>query len=105
MSNETEKDPWELESGINPDRTDADGIDTDAIDADNIKPEIPKDLWDSFLWEAVRAAIPVSNTKEDVIRKVKLWNTHNNPQIPETELVRKVLWALRAWDSPFKRVR
>lgn len=95
MSNETKNNSWELESGIDP----------DSIDADNINPEIPKDLWDGFLWDAVRAAIPGSRTKEDVIRKVKQWNSHNNPQIPETELVRKVLWALKTWDTPFKRIR
>lgn len=90
MSSEDDENPWDIEP--------------DSIDAENITPEIPKELWNSFIWEAVRAAIPGSKTKDDVIRKVKQWNTHNNPRIPETELVRKVLWALRTFDdSPWKR--
>lgn len=91
-ANQTEKDPWELEPGRDPDE----------IDADNINPEIPRELWDSFLWQAVRAAIDVSNTKEEVIRRVKLWNTHNRPQLPEVSLVRKTLWALKNLDTKFK---
>jgi len=79
-------------------------IDPDDIDADYITPQIPRALWDSFIWQAVRVAIPGSETRDDVIRKVKQWNTHNNPQIPETDLVRKVLWALRTFDdSPWKK--
>jgi len=95
MDNETNKDPWELEPGIDP----------DAIAADNINREIPKDLWDGHLWKAVKAAIEDSNTKEDVVRKVKRWNTYNDPQLPETELVQKILWALEKWDTKFKRAR
>ena len=126
MVNENQKDSWELEHSephkgdtvLNSDELQSDvgklnpnkpedyswAIEEDSIDADNITPEIPRELWNKFIWDAVRAAIPGSQTKDDVIRKVKLWNTHNNPQLPEADLVRKVLWALRVFDdSPFKR--
>ena len=86
-----EKNPWDLEhsepqkgdSVLNSDELQGDvgqpnpdkpedsawDMEPDSIDAENITPEIPKELWNSFIWEAVRAAIPGSKTKDDVIRK------------------------------------
>ena len=80
-------------------------IEPDSIDADNINREIPKELWDGLLWLAVKAAIEVSNTKEEVLRKVKVWNTHNDPCLPEKTLVQKALWAMRTWDNKFASAR
>jgi hypothetical protein len=75
----------------------------DTIDAENINPEIPEENWDSLVWLAIKAAIEVSETKEAVLRKVKKWNVNNDPPLPEKEVVQKVLWALRKWDSKFHR--
>lgn len=87
MDNATENNAWDIEP--------------DSIDADNINREIPKELWDNLLWLAVKAAIAMSETKEEVLRRVKLWNTHNDPQLPEKTLVQKTLWAMRTWDNKF----
>ncbi len=88
MPDETSTDSWEP---------------ADGIDAENINPEVPRGLWDSLVWQAIRAAIDVSDTKQDVIRTVKLWNTSNDPQLPERELVQKTIWAMRKWDTKFRR--
>jgi len=87
MDNESNKDTWALEP--------------DDIDADNINPEIPKELWDSLAWKAIRVAIETSDAKEEVLRRVKKWNTHNNPRMPEKQLVQKSLWAMRNWENKF----
>ena len=75
-SNETANEPWEPEDGI---------------DSENINLEVPKELWDTLVWQAIRAAIEVSQTKEEVLRKVKLWNTSNNPQLSEKGLIQKAI--------------
>lgn len=95
MTNENEKDSWELESEIEHDR----------IYSPNINPEVPKELWDNHLWEAVRATIRICMTREEVLRMVKRWNMDNNPRISELELVRKTLWALNTWDTKFKPIQ
>jgi len=74
---------------------------TDSINTETINPEIPRELWDNLLWQATRMAIDVSETKEEVIRRVKRWNKQNNPQLDEKGLVQKVLWALSKWDTKF----
>jgi len=87
MPNDTSTDSWDPE---------------DSIDAENISTEIPDESRDGLLWQAIKAAINVSDTKKDVLRKVKLWNTYNDPQLSETELFQKTTWALRKWDSKFR---
>ncbi len=87
MSENTEPSAWEPE---------------DDIDAENINPEVSKELWDTLVWQAVRSAIEVSQTKEEVFRRVKQWNTKNDPQLPEKELIQKIIWALRKWDTKFR---
>ena len=89
MPDETTTEPWEPEDGI---------------DAENINPEVLKELWDSLVWQAVRAAIDVSGSKEEVLRRVKLWNTNNNPQLSEKELIQKAIWALQKWATKFRNV-
>lgn len=74
----------------------------DDIDSENINPEIPRELWDSLVWQAIKKAIDQSDTKENVFRLVKLWNTKNDPQLPEKELIQKVIWALQNWDTKFR---
>ena len=86
MSDEAATNGWECE---------------DSLDVENINPEVPKELWDNLVWQAIRAAIDVSDTKQEVLRQVKLWNTKNDPQLPEKELTQKVLWALRKWETKF----
>lgn len=88
MPDETATESWETE---------------DEIDAENINPEVPKELWDSLVWQAIRTAIDVSQTKEEVLRKVKQWNNKNNPRLPEKELIQKVIWALHNWDTKFRK--
>jgi len=73
----------------------------DDLDAEHINPEIPKKLHKSFVWSAIQVAIEVSDTKEEVIRRVKGWNKHNNPLFPEDSLVRMVIWAIKNWDTKF----
>jgi len=67
-------DPWMTE----PDDSKPLG---DGLDVENITPEIPKDLWDSFAWRAIRRAFQVSATKDDVFKRLKVWNKDNNPQL------------------------
>lgn len=81
---EAEKDAWELEVGLPP----------DYIGAPNITPETPKERWKPLFWRAVRASVQRSITEEDVLRKMKLWNTANNPQVPEKRLEEMVQWAI-----------
>jgi hypothetical protein len=88
-------DPWKLE---------VEEIITSAgegLDAENINPEVPKDLWVGFAWKAIRIALDVSSTKEEVMKRVKAWNLKNNPRLPEPELIQKVVWAFKKWDSKF----
>lgn len=77
----------------------------DGIDAENINPEVPQEVSESLVWTAIRVAIDASETKEEVLRRVKGWNKDNNPELPEKELVQKVLWALRKWDTKFKETK
>lgn len=84
MTNENERDPWELEKGFP----------HDYIGAPNITPETPQKQWKPLFWRAVRASIPCSMTEEDVFRKMKLWNSANNPQVPEKRLEKMVRWAI-----------
>ena len=86
MSSETGPESWEPEDGL---------------DVENINPEIPRELWDKFTWKAVRAAIEVADTKREVFRLMKLWNKHNDPQLPEAELIRKTQWCLDNWNTKF----
>ena len=88
-------DPWELES------ENASSPAGEGLDAENINPEVPKDLWAGFAWKAIRIALDVCSTKEEVMRRVKAWNNKNNPRLPESELIQKVVWAFTKWDSKF----
>ena len=93
MIENTAKDAWELEK------------DSVKIVGENINPEVPRNLWGPLVWRTIRDVIEKSETKEEVFQRMKLWNTHNNPQLPETELIKKVLWALQKWDTKFKRAQ
>ena len=94
MVNQKATDPWDLE----PDDNSSSG---DGLDAENINPEVPKDLYAGFAWKAIRIALDVCSTKEEVMRRVKAWNNKNNPRLPESELIQKVVWAFTKWDSKF----
>ena len=92
------KDPWLLE--VEEIITSAE----EGLDAENINPEVPKDLWAGFAWKAIRIALDVSSSKEEVMRRVKVWNSKNNPRLPEPELIQKVVWAFKKWDSKFHNI-
>ena len=83
MTSENETNTWALGEGI---------------DTENITSAIPKSSWDDFLWLAIRAAIAVSATKENVIMNVLEWNQHNDPKLDERSVVKKTLWALKTWE-------
>jgi hypothetical protein len=85
QSNEDEKDPWELEKGI----------DYEHIGTPNITPEMPAKECKRLFWMAVRASASISDTEEDVLRKVKWWNGKNNPPIPEKRVEELVRWEIK----------
>ena len=87
-SDETETTAWKPE---------------DDIEAENINTEIPRDLWDTLLWQALRIAIDAGETKEQVLRMIKAWNSRNTPRIPDKDLIQKVIWALGKWDTKFRK--
>lgn len=124
MTNKNERDPWALEPDkpqreveeLNPDETEPDesernpselepGIEPDRNYTPNITPEVPKEQWKDYLWIAIKEAIELARTREDVFRMVRQWNADNNPRIPELDLVRLIQWALDNWDTPFKKGR
>ena len=97
MVNQTATDAWDLE----PDNSKPLG---DGLDVENITPEIPKDLWDSFAWRAIRRAFQVSAIKDDVFKRLKLWNKDNNPHLLEKELIQKAIWALSHFENKFRKI-
>jgi hypothetical protein len=64
---------------------------------EQIIPDIPRELWDDIIWRVLRELISVSNSDNEVLTKIKQWNSNNDPQVPEKELFSKALWALRKW--------
>jgi hypothetical protein len=86
-SDAVERDPWELEKGLDP----------DYIGTPNIPPQTPEKECKRLFWRAVRASTSLSLTEEDVLRKMKLWNSANNPRVPEKRLEEMVRWAIKRW--------
>ena len=97
MPEDTASSAWE------PEEEKADDVSGNNLAAENINAEVPRSLWDNLLWQTTRVAIDESDTKEEALKKIKIWNTGNSPKLPEKELVQKVLWAFRKWDSKFRR--
>ena len=83
-SDEDDRDPWGLEKGRPP----------DWIGVPNITPETSSEDSRRLFWRAVRRSARLSFTEEDVLRKMKLWNSASNPQISEKRLEEKVRWAV-----------
>ena len=95
MVNQTVPDPWNLE----PDNSKPLG---EGLDVDNISQEVPKSLFDSFAWRAIRRAFEVAATKDEAFKRLKAWNQGNNPQLLEKELIQKAIWALSHFDNKFR---
>ena len=80
--------PFELETGL---------------DVEQITPDIPETTWDQLVWQALRAAIEISNTKKEVFQLMRDWNGRNDPKLKQANLDKKVIWALANWDNKFRR--
>jgi hypothetical protein len=89
MPEKNNADEWQLEE------------DDERIYAANITPETPKESYKRYVWDATWAAIDVSDTRQEVFRKVLGWNEKNDPKVPESSLVKMVRWALDHWDTKF----
>lgn len=87
MSEQDERDPFELEKGI---------------DSPQITPDIPATLWDKLVWKAFRKAVEIAETKADVFQLMNDWNDGNNPKLDQKALDEKVFWALLTFDTKFK---
>jgi len=72
------------------------------LDCEHITPETPVTLYDTILWQALRIAIDVSETKADVFRLMTAWNNHNEKKLNEKEVTKKTHWGLVNFDSKFK---
>jgi len=75
--------------------------DSDNIDAENITPATPVTSRRHRVWVAIRVAMDVGGTKDDVMRRLEVWNSKNDPQISEDALRRMVEWAYDHWDTEF----
>jgi len=85
MVNEHVPDDWDPED------------DAEDIDADSITPEIPPEMYKTFVWRSIRAAMDIVLDRDEVIRMVKKWNLKNNPKLSEPQLVNMVIWAFKHW--------
>lgn len=90
MTDKIDNDDWHTED--------------DSLEADNINPEVPKELWDSFTWKAIKESFSKSRSAQEALTKVRKWNEGNSPKIPERSLLKKFKWALENFDDvPFPR--
>jgi len=76
-------------------------IDWDKIHASNITPETFKQR-KAYLWEAVRQAIYIADTRADVFILVAEWNRNNKPRIPGKQLIREIRSTLNEWRNKFQ---
>lgn len=93
MADDSAETRWETEPEQEP------GV----IDAPNINPAMPKEMWDTLVWGALRVIFPVVETEEEAWEKAGEWNSQNNPPLPAKRLATKVSWALRTWDHNLKK--
>lgn len=61
----------------------------DDLDCEHITPETPVTLYDTLLWQALRAAIDSSETKAGVFHLMTAWNNHNERKLNEKDLAKK----------------
>ena len=87
MTDQDERDPFELEHGL---------------DSPPITPDIPETLWDMLVWKAFKKAVEIAETKKAVYERMSDWNDDNNPRMDQQTLDKKVFWALITFDTKFK---
>ena len=128
MTDEDERDPWELEPSRphsnagksnsdeiqkdaeepKPDEAEKDprelepGMDRDRLYSPNITPEVLKVQWKDYILQAAREAIHIAETRGQVYMLVRQWNKDNKPRISELDLARLIEWALDTWAPQFK---
>jgi len=88
MTTNSDNNAFELEKGL---------------DSPQITTDIPETTYDQLVWQALRAAIEISNTKKEIFQLMRDWNNFNNPKLKQASLDKKVLWALTNWDTKFSR--
>jgi len=88
VSDQDERDPFALEKGL---------------DSPHITPDIPETTWDQVVWQALREAIDLSESKKDVFQLMRDWNDDNDPKLKQASLDKKVLWGLTNWDTKYSR--
>lgn len=90
-----EHDPWQLEN-------DDDLLSSNTLNAVNINKEIPPSNRKDFIWAAIREALDISNTEEEVFYNIKQWNLGNDQRVPEKDLLKMTAWAMQKWENKFR---
>ena len=128
MTNENERNAWELESGRphrdaeksnlddsrdeikdpEPDEAEKDtwelepAIDRSRLYTPNITPDISKGQWKDYILQAAREATHIAETRGQVYVLVRQWDEDNEPRAPALDLARLTEWALDTWAPHFK---
>ena len=91
QSDETERDPWELEEGFP----------SDWIPTPNITPDMPNKKQKACVWPAIRWAMFIAETVEQIYTLVEEWNMKNDPRIPDHVLRKLIRWAIKKLNTQF----